>query len=296
MTMTHALLKPAVHPPVFICGRYTVVLNRPRVMGVVNVTPDSFSDGGRFADPNGRLDSHRAIVHAQSLVEAGADILDVGGESTRPGAVTVSAQEELDRVMPVLEGVCDIGVPISIDTRRPEVMRAAIALGVDIINDVNGFRDPESLEVAVASSCGLCVMHMLGEPQTMQRDPQYQDVIAQVYGFLLMQEEALLARGVNPARIALDPGIGFGKTLDHNLLLLSEIQSFAPKKILLLGVSRKSMIGTLTGHADPRDRVAGSVAAALWAAAQGAQILRVHDVRQTVDALRVWEALSIRSL
>ena len=296
MTLTHALLKPAVHPPVFICGRYTVVLNRPRVMGVVNVTPDSFSDGGRFADPNGRLDSHRAIAHAQSLVEAGADILDVGGESTRPGAVTVSAQEELDRVMPVLEGVCDIGVPISIDTRRPEVMRAAIALGVDIINDVNGFRDPESLEVAVASSCGLCVMHMLGEPQTMQRDPQYQDVIAQVYGFLLMQEEALVARGVNPARIALDPGIGFGKTLDHNLLLLSEIQSFAPKKILLLGVSRKSMIGTLTGHADPRDRVAGSVAAALWAAAQGAQILRVHDVRQTVDALRVWEALSIRSL
>ena len=264
-------------------------VDRPRIMGVVNVTPDSFSDGGHY------LNASQAIAHATQLVAQGADILDVGGESTRPGAAPVSPEQELQRVMPVLEGLMGLGVPISIDTRRPLVMRAAVEMGVDIINDVNGFRDPDAAAVAVASSCGLCIMHMQGQPQTMQQAPHYQDVVAEVSSFLFTQRDAFVSKGVAAARILLDPGFGFGKQMSHNLSLVQAIPQLAASHPILVGVSRKSMIGALSGEPQAADRLGGSVAAALWAAAAGAQVLRVHDVKATAQAFAVWSALSGRS-
>lgn len=266
-------------------------------MGVVNVTPDSFSDGGQHTD-------HRsAIAHALRLREEGADILDIGGESTRPGSDAVSPQEELRRIMPVIEGLVDRDIPISVDTRRPEVMSRAVAAGVAMINDVQGFRDPRSFEVAAASPCGLCIMHMLGDPRTMQVAPSYTDVVTEVESFLVSQRDAFLKQGVARERLLIDPGFGFGKTRDHNLALMRALPRLAAHQMVLVGVSRKSMIGALMAAAGersdvagtdtpgPSGRLSGSLAAAIWASSHGAAVLRVHDVRDTVGALRVWRAL-----
>jgi dihydropteroate synthase len=257
--------------------------DRPLVMGIVNVTPDSFSDGGRFIDPQS------AIVHARRLVEEGVDILDIGGESTRPGSQPVSQQEELDRVMPVLEGVRDLGVPVSIDTMKPAVMRAAVAAGAAMINDVYGFRAPGAWAAVRDSDCMLCVMHMKGEPRTMQDNPVYQDVVAEVEAFLIERLAAAEKAGIQHARMLIDPGFGFGKTLIHNLTLMRALPRLAKLAPVLAGVSRKRMIGALTGR-DIQDRLAGSLAAAVRAVENGAAIVRVHDVKETVDALTVWQA------
>jgi dihydropteroate synthase len=273
-------------PAVFQCGRFSLPLDRPKIMGIVNVTPDSFSDGGLY------LGVEQAIAHARTLIAQGADIIDIGGESTRPGSAPTSVEDELSRVMPVLEGAINLGVPVSIDTRRPEVMRQAIALGVDILNDVNGFRDPGAFEAAVSSSCGLCIMHMLGEPGTMQDNPQYNDVVGEVTDFLLARCRAFVGRGVDRHRLVIDPGFGFGKNFDHNVALMRAIGQMAAQQPVLVGVSRKRMIAGLLGQEmPPNQRVAGSVAAALWAAEKGAQILRVHDVEETAQALAVWSAI-----
>jgi dihydropteroate synthase len=251
-------------------------------MGIVNVTPNSFSDGGRF------FDTARAIEHALAMRADGADIVDLGGESTRPGAEAVSAEQELDRVMPVLAVLVREGVHVSIDTLKPEVMRAAIAAGATIVNDVNAFRAPGAIHAVAASGAGLCVMHMQGTPTTMQVAPHYDDVVAEVSTFLLERAAALEAAGIARERIVIDPGFGFGKSLEHNRELFRAIPRLAGLGYpLLVGVSRKRMIGDLTGRAID-DRVAGSVAAALLAAQNGASVLRVHDVRETVDALKVW--------
>jgi dihydropteroate synthase len=271
---------------VFHCGRFSLRLDRPKIMGIVNVTPDSFSDGGLY------LGAEQAIAHARTLIAQGADILDIGGESTRPGSAPTSEDEELSRVMPVLEAVMNLGVPVSIDTRRPDVMKTAIALGVDLLNDVNGFRDPDAFEAAVSSSCGLCIMHMLGEPGTMQDNPQYNDVVGEVTDFLLARCQAFVDRGVDRRRLLIDPGFGFGKTFGHNVALMRAIGQMAAQQPVLVGVSRKRMIASLLGQdLPPNQRVTGSVAAALWAAEQGVQILRVHDVQETAQALAVWSAI-----
>ncbi|MEW6679336.1 MAG: dihydropteroate synthase [Pseudomonadota bacterium] len=268
----------------FVCGRFTYALDRPLVMGIVNVTPDSFSDGGRF------LDASRAIEQGLALRAAGADLLDIGGESTRPGAEAVSVQEELDRVLPVLQGLRDCGAALSVDTMKPEVMAAALAAGADMVNDVRALTAPGAMAAVAASNCGLCLMHMQGAPRTMQQAPHYQDVVAEVSAYLQARHAACLAAGIAPERIVLDPGFGFGKTLDHNIALFKKLGSLADKAPVLVGVSRKSMIGLITGQA-VQHRLAGSVAAALMAAQAGAAILRVHDVAETVDALKIWQAL-----
>ncbi len=259
---------------------------RALVMGIVNVTEDSFSDGGRYIDPA------RAIAHGLSLRDAGADLVDVGGESTRPGAAPVPAAEELRRVLPVIEALARAGVAVSVDTLKPEVMRAAIGAGCAVVNDVNGFRAPGALEaVAAATHVGLVVMHMQGTPGTMQQAPHYDDVAREVGDFLLERARVLQAAGVAKERIVLDPGFGFGKTLEHNVALFRALPRLAGLGYpLLVGVSRKRMIGEFTGR-DAGERVAGSVAAALLAAQNGAAILRVHDVRETMDALKVWMRL-----
>jgi dihydropteroate synthase len=285
--------QPAESPPVFICGRYQLALNRPLIMGIVNVTPDSFSGDGLLQSA-GATPVQQAIRFAERLAHEGADLLEFGGESTRPGAVSISDQQEIDRIGPVLESALTLGLPISVDTRRPAVMRAVIAQGADLINDVNGFRDPQAIDAVRASRCGLCIMHMRGEPATMQADPVYQDVVAEVESFLLAQRQQLLDCGVVRERILIDPGFGFGKTLHHNLHLLQAISRFARHQPVLVGVSRKRMIGALTGQDVASERVSGSVAAALWAAAQGASVLRVHDVGPTRQALSVWAALESR--
>jgi dihydropteroate synthase len=255
-------------------------------MGIVNVTPDSFSDGGRFVDPA------RAIAHGLAMREAGADIVDVGGESTRPGASEVPEGDELARVMPVVEALAREGVPVSVDTMKPVVMRAAIGAGCAMVNDVNAFRAPGAADAIAAADADAVVMHMLGTPRTMQRDPRYTDVVAEVKAFLLERARALEEAGVAHERIALDPGFGFGKTLAHNKALFRALPELARLGYpLVVGVSRKRMIGDLTGDA-AGDRTAGSVAAALLAAQNGANVLRVHDVKETVDALKVWMELS----
>jgi len=255
---------------------------RPLVMGIVNVTPNSFSDGGRF------FDTSRALEHALAMHEDGADIVDLGGESTRPGAQPVSVEQELDRVMPVLAALVREGVCVSIDTLKPEVMRAAITAGASIVNDVNAFRAPGAIEAVAASGVGVCVMHMQGTPATMQVAPHYDDVVAEVCAFLLERAAVLEAAGVAKDRIVLDPGFGFGKTLEHNRTLFRALARLAALGYpLLVGVSRKKMIGDLTGRGIDA-RMGGSVAAALLAAQNGASVLRVHDVRETVDALKVW--------
>ena len=261
-----------------------VPADRPLVMGIVNVTPDSFSDGGRFQAPNA------AIAHAERLAGEGADILDLGGESTRPGARPVSLQEELDRVMPVLEGIRGLGVPVSVDTMKPALMRAAIAGGAAMINDVYGFRAPGAWAAVRDSDCALCVMHMQGEPRTMQDAPHYDDVVAEVEAFLAGRLAEAGAAGIARERLWLDPGFGFGKGLEHNLALMRALPRLARLAPVLVGLSRKRMIGALTGR-DLPDRLAGSVAAALRAVDNGAAIVRVHDVRETVDALKVWLAM-----
>ncbi|MEY4466583.1 MAG: dihydropteroate synthase [Pseudomonadota bacterium] len=271
------------------CGRYRLKISgpsfRPLVMGVLNVTPDSFSDGGRFSS----LDA--AITQAELMIESGVDIIDIGGESTRPGSPPLSIDEELRRVMPVLYALRDCGKPISVDTRRPEVMQEAMIAGVDMINDITGFRDEDSLSQLRDSDCALCIMHMQGTPQTMQHDPSYDDVVREVSEFLLQRADAAASEGIDRRRLCIDPGFGFGKTLQHNVELLANVERIQRELSLplLVGLSRKSMIGKLTDK-PVEQRMAGSIAAALYAIAQGARIVRVHDVAETVDAISVWQA------
>lgn len=271
------------------CGRYLLPMQgegfRPLVMGVLNVTPDSFSDGGAHAT------LELALSHAEQLIADGVDIIDIGGESTRPGSAPVSPAQEMDRVMPVLYALRDCGKPLSVDTRRPSVMREAIAAGADMINDIEGFRDPASLAAVSDAECALCIMHMQGEPGTMQSDPTYVDVVAEVGDFLAARAMAAREAGIAAQRLCIDPGFGFGKTLDHNLALLRQLDALQDRLQLplLAGLSRKTMIGKLTGK-PIEQRMAGSVAAALVAVKHGARIVRVHDVAETVDALKVWAA------
>jgi len=268
------------------CGQFHLDLAHPKVMGIVNVTPDSFSDGGRYAS------SAAAIEHAQQLIADGADLLDIGGESTRPGAAEVSEQEELDRVLPVIEGLRDIAVPLSIDTCKPSVMRAAIKAGASLVNDVNALQAKDALQAVADSDAAVCLMHKQGTPQTMQQQPRYADVVAEVCGFLRERIAAAETAGIARARIVIDPGFGFGKALTHNLDLLRHLEALRALGVpVLAGLSRKSMLGALTGRAVD-DRVAASVAAALLAVQRGAAIVRVHDVRETVDALKVLMAVN----
>jgi dihydropteroate synthase len=270
-------------------ARFQIDLTRPRVMGIVNVTPDSFSDGRRLGDASA------ALAHCERLLAEGADILDIGGESTRPGAAPVPADEELRRVLPVLRGALAFGVPLSIDTLKPDVMRAALDTGADIVNDIDALRRPGALE-AVAShpQAGVCLMHMHGAPATMQaRPPEYVDVVAEVAAFLAGRCAAAQAAGIAAGRIVVDPGIGFGKTVEHNLeLLRRQHELLALGRPLLVGWSRKSTLGALTGR-PVGERVAASVAATLAAMQRGAAIVRVHDVAATVDALKVWDAAGL---
>ena len=252
-------------------------------MGVVNITPDSFSDGGRFSDPKA------AIAHAWKIAEDGADILDIGGESTRPGARPVSVTEEIERILPVLEGLKGIDKPISVDTRRPEVMRAALRAGASMINDIEALGAPGALEAVAQSDCAVCLMHKKGDPQTMQRDPRYDDVVAEVRGFLEQRIGACEAAGIARARIVADPGFGFGKTLAHNLELTRNLGAFMKLGVaVLVGWSRKSSLGRMTGRTED-GRLAASLAMALLAVQRGARILRVHDVRETRDVMKIWE-------
>lgn len=270
------------HAPYWQTARHCIDLGRPLVMGIVNITPDSFSDGGRHAT------AASALSHCEQLLREGADILDIGGESSRPGADPLPLDEELARVLPVLRGALTLGVPVSIDTYKPETMRAALDLGVDIVNDIYALRWPGALDaVAAHPTCGVCLMHMQGEPVTMQQRPLYGDVVAEVSRFLAERAQAVQRAGVGAPRIMLDPGIGFGKTLEHNLALLArQRELLALGYPLLLGWSRKSSLGLLTGR-PVGDRLAASIAAAIAAAQYGARVLRVHDVAATVDALKV---------
>jgi dihydropteroate synthase len=269
------------------CGRFTLDLTRPLVMGILNVTPDSFSDGGRFDSLS------RALEHAKKLLAEGADLLDIGGESTRPNAAFVSPEEEMERVLPVLQRLQDCGVPLSLDTRRTEVMRAALEIGVDLINDVSALEDRGALALLTGCSAGICLMHKQGNPDTMQHDPQYRDVVAEVGGYLTRRVELCLTAGIARARLLIDPGFGFGKTLAHNLALLRALPALEAEAgvPLLVGMSRKTMLGTMTGETVPAERLGASVAVAMEAARRGAAIVRVHDVKATRQALQVLEAL-----
>ncbi len=267
------------------CGRFTLSLERPLIMGVVNVTPDSFSDGGLFGD------SGQATAHARRLIDEGADILDIGGESTRPGSAPVPVAEERRRILPVLESLSDCGVPVAVDTRKPQLMREALAAGASMINDTNALGAAGALEAVAASDAAVCLMHMRGDPHTMQDAPAYDDVLREVRDFLRGRVAAAENAGIARARIVVDPGFGFGKTLEHNLALLRGLSVFAGLGgALLAGLSRKSMLGRLTGR-DVGERVHASVAAALAAVKNGAHIVRVHDVAATRDALAVWNAV-----
>jgi dihydropteroate synthase len=272
-------------------GRFELPSDSCLVMGILNVTPDSFSDGGAHFD-------HQAAVEAaQQMVADGVDLIDIGGESTRPGADPVSVQQELDRVLPVIQALQGLGVPLSLDSRRAAVVQQAMGIGIDLVNDVDGFRSTEMQALVpriIDQNLMVCVMHMQGEPQTMQVDPQYGDVVGEVYGFLRAQRDRLQALGLPPSQVLLDPGFGFGKTLAHNQALFAAIRDHSREMPLLIGVSRKRMIGQLSGRGEDRaaDRLGGSIAAAVLAAQSGARVVRVHDVRQTVDALRVMRGLS----
>jgi dihydropteroate synthase len=273
---------------IFSCGNFQLDLSQPKVMGIVNVTPDSFSDGGKFSKTN------LAIAHAVKLAEEGASILDIGGESTRPNATPVSLQEELDRVIPVIEVLVNhINIPISIDTYKPAVMQAAIDAGVSMVNDVRALQEIGAMEVVAKSNIGICLMHMQGTPQTMQLNPQYDDVIEEVKSFLNARLQATNGGNVvaGLSRILLDPGFGFGKTREHNIALLQNLESFADLgQPLLVGLSRKSVLGQMTGN-DVDTRLYASIAASVIAAMKGAKILRVHDVKATVEALKVVAAI-----
>ena len=272
------------------CGRYGFDLDvRPLVMGILNVTPDSFSDGGRFQS------LEFAVSRAEEMILDGVDLIDIGGESTRPGSPAVPLDEELRRVIPAVYALRDLGIPLSIDTYKPEVMREAILAGADMINDINAFRAPGALAAVADSDCGLCVMHMQRSPETMQQNPEYTDVVEEVIGFLRARIDAMVAAGIDRKRICVDPGFGFGKTVEHNFALLRSIGRMQQELGLpvLAGLSRKSMIGAVTGK-PLEQRLAGSLAGALAALAHGAGIVRVHDVAETVDAFKVWQAAAIR--
>ena len=273
--------------PVWQTARFRIDLSRPQVMGIVNATPDSFSDGGRYRD----ADAARA--HCDALVEQGADILDIGGESTRPGSASPDVEEELARVLPVVRHAVTLGVPVSVDTSAPEVMRAVLDAGADIVNDVRSLQRPGALEaVAAHPTAGVCIMHMRGEPSTMQSMTDYDDVVAEVAAFLRRRAAEVRAAGVAAERIALDPGIGFAKTSAHNLELLArQRELLALGMPLLVGWSRKGTLGQVTGR-PAGERLVASVAAALMAVERGAAVVRVHDVAATVDALRVWAAVT----
>lgn len=269
------------------CNGRPLTLDRPRVVGIINVTPDSFSDGGQFAD----LES--AVAHGVRLAEEGADMLDVGGESTRPGAADVSVEEELRRVLPVIEQlIARTALPIAVDTSKPEVMRAAVAAGAGMINDVYALRREGAMDAAADLRVPICLMHMQGEPRSMQDAPYYDDVVGEVHRFLTDRLFACELAGIDRRKVMVDPGFGFGKDLEHNLALLRRLERFADLGSgVYAGLSRKSMIGTLTGRKDPAERAAGSVAAALIAVQRGARMVRVHDVAATVDAVKVWHAV-----
>ncbi|WP_304672291.1 MULTISPECIES: dihydropteroate synthase [Neisseria] len=277
---------------VWQAGRFEIGLDKPKIMGVVNLTPDSLPDGGAYSQ-----NAQTALAHAERLLKEGADILDIGGESTRPGAGYVSPEEEWARVESVLAEVAGWGVPVSLDTRRTVIMEKALALGgVDIINDVAALTDEGAVELlACQADTGICLMHMQGVPENMQINPKYQDVVGEVARYLKARAAECIAAGIAPQRIVLDPGFGFGKTLQHNIALMRHLPELMAETglPLLIGVSRKTMIGELTGETDAAARVHGSVAAALASVARGAQIVRVHDVKATADALKVWEALGI---
>jgi dihydropteroate synthase len=268
------------------CGHFNFDLSRPLVMGIVNVTPDSFSDGGLH------LQRDAALAHAHQLIAEGADILDIGGESTRPGAQPVSVPEELDRVLPIIEALHGAPLAISVDTSKPEVMQAAIAAGAQMINDINALQDATAMRAVASSNVAVCLMHKQGNPQNMQAQPHYQNVVAEVSTFLRERIAAAEAAGIHRERIVIDPGFGFGKTLAHNLALLRELKKLTELGVpILTGLSRKSMLGTLTGQ-DVMQRLPSSLAAALIAVQHGAAIVRVHDVRATVDALKIWNAVN----
>jgi len=272
------------------CAGRPLDLSRPAVMGILNITPDSFSDGGVFLAPE------NAIAQAERMAESGADIIDVGGESTRPGALPVSAQEEIDRVLPVVEAIHqNISLPISIDTSKPEVMRAAVRAGAGLINDVRALRETGALDAAAQLKVPVCLMHLQGEPRTMQSNPHYNNVVSEVRDFLAERQKSCVAAGISSDRLIIDPGFGFGKTLEHNIELLRGLKQFgslgAP---ILVGLSRKSMIGQALGL-PVTQRVHASVALALIAVRNGARIVRVHDVGPTVDALRMWNAVFTES-
>lgn len=268
------------------CRDFVLDLAEPRVMGVLNVTPDSFSDGGRYAG----FDA--AVARGVAMAEEGAGIIDVGGESTRPGAAAVGVQEELERVIPVIEALAQrVAVPISVDTSKPEVMRAAIAAGAAMVNDVRALGAPGALDALAGSGAAVCLMHMRGEPRTMQQAPEYHDVVGEVRDFLAARLSACGAAGIAAARLCIDPGIGFGKRAQHNLALLAALDQLAAPGIpVLVGVSRKALVGMITGRA-AGDRLAGSVALAALAVMRGAAIVRAHDVAETVDAVKVASAL-----
>jgi len=276
-------------PTTWRCGRFLFDFTkrkRPIVMGILNTTPDSFSDGGKFRTPKD------AIAQAERMIASGVDLIDIGGESTRPGAEPVELQEELDRVLPVIEALTDCGVPLSIDTYKAETMRQALKAGVDCVNDIWALRQEGAVDAVLESKdCGIILMHMQRDPLSMQFNPEYQDVIAEVILFLRERAELLRSKGVDANRIAIDPGFGFGKSLEHNLQMLSQFKDFSGLGYpVLAGMSRKSMFGKLTGK-DTHERVAPSIAAAIMAADRGAKIIRVHDVPETVDALKLWEAI-----
>jgi len=272
------------------CGRFSLDLSRPLVMGIVNVTPDSFSDGHRFLAPEA------AIAHAQRLIGEGAHIIDVGGESSRPGAASVSARDELERIVPVLRGLRDAPVPLSVDTVKPEVMRAAIGEGASMVNDITALASPEARRTVAASDCAVCLMHMRGEPRTMQEAPVYGNVVQEVRDFLSARVAAAESAGIDRSRVAIDPGFGFGKTVEHNLELLRRLAEFTGLGVpVLVGWSRKSSLGRITGRG-AEDRLPASIAAALVAVQNGANIVRVHDVGATCDALAVWQAVERSNL
>ncbi|WP_281741498.1 dihydropteroate synthase [Polynucleobacter yangtzensis] len=278
-------------PATWRCGRFLFDFakrNRPIVMGILNATPDSFSDGGKFRSPKD------AIAQAERMLADGVDLIDIGGESTRPGAEPVGLQEELDRVLPVIEALKDCGVPLSIDTYKSETMRQALNAGVDCVNDIWALRQTGAVDAVLESqNCGIVLMHMQRDPLTMQFNPEYINVIAEVKQFLKGQADLIISSGIASDRIAIDPGFGFGKSLEHNLNMLTNFAEFSSLGFpVLAGISRKSMIGKITGK-DTNNRMAASIAAAIMAADRGATIVRVHDVAETVDALKLWEAIQL---
>lgn len=276
-----------ITPVAWSCGRFLFDWNQrtaPVVMGILNLTPDSFSDGGSFTGRD------EALRHAERMMAQGAEMIDVGGESSRPGSEPLPLQEELDRVMPILEALKDAPVAISLDTYKAKVMKAAVELGIDCINDIWAFRQPHAIEAIAKSSCGVMLMHMQKDPQTMQFDPHYKDVVSEVNGFLMERCVTLEDEGITRERLAIDPGFGFGKTVQHNMAMLAHFKTFCQHGLpVVAGISRKSSLGAVTGR-DVEHRITASVAAALMAIERGAKIVRVHDVAETMDAVKIWSA------